>query len=531
MPTDLINLKPYVTATNSWQTLDIISVDTSHSVDQPVGTCRITAFKPLGYNIGINSTITVTAGYPDGGQGVIFKGRVASIDHDYDEQGNVAQLRCEGYMRQLRNPEEVEIPLNYLYPFKLSEVIRNFLYRRGVPTYQVDDMRYYDDDHPTLDYIYIAGNQYIGPESNKIPPRTSLLSWATQKVALYGYRLYDRPDGTVRLSRVSGLPTGTPVATFTEGENIFSVTRSEDTASINNYVIAEGAKFTDSNGIVVQIRNVPAFVPFNPDLNPPGYRVKVIRDAWIQNDDNAECVRAIEEIDNSTRRYAETWETWGSPNIQPGDRVRIISPSTNPNSATDNLRWVLSVDHTITDRGWFTTIQAWAGAGSALPEANDCATMTLGGGSTYHIGDQTRSNFQNPTPVGKEQVFPFTVANTYTSLSVHGLIHGSNHGSITSSTNTPRNLSRVETWQGGVRVSSVDLPTYFDSLSISYASPPTNWEPLHLPLPGSLAAGSAELRFIAGEGVDLQTGQEYDDYEVRGLTIRTCGIGSPVLPT
>lgn len=535
MPTDLLTLTPFATVMGTGGTrMNAVSVSTSHGVDNPIGIATIEVAKPIPAGFDINSTIMVTAGYEQGSQAVIFIGNIAEIDHEYGDDSTVT-FRCEGWARKLRNPQENEVALNYLNPYKLSDVFRYFCDLRDVPTYLVDEMLYYLYPAGTYWYIRIAGNSFSGPDTNRIPPRTPILNWMAQKARLFGYRVYDTPSGMFRCSRISGLPTGTPVATFIEGENIFSVNRNISISDKVNFWTVEGARFTTSAGVVVQIRSVPASVPFDPDLNPPGYRADIIRDNWIVNDDNALGARAIAEIDRSARTVTDQWETWGNPYIQPGQVISIQSPSTNPNYATDNLKWVMNVNHTITNSGFFTTINGWSGAGQVLPTADDCTTVSIGGGSTYHVGDQTRNNFRVPAPNGTTVFFTITVPSTpgsvpYTSMYIRGLIHGSNHGAVTSPNDPPRDLSRVEVWQSGVKVSSVDLPTYFDSLTLSYADGVTNWETLTVPLPGSLVPGTAEVRFVAGDDVDLDLNHFFDDYEVRSLTLTTCGIGYPALP-
>lgn len=530
--TDILNLTYYGAVNVGGTAVDWESISTSHGKDQPIGQATIQAIKPLPAGVDIGSPVQITGGYFAGMQSNIFRGRVSSFQDSFSDSGNVVSLKCEGELWKMKNPQEDAVDLEYSVPTKLSDIIRVLLDLRSVSPYLVDEIRTSDLSMPAYLYIRFGGNLFVGDEAKIIPSQASLLSWATQKVSLFGYYLYDTPSGQVRVSRVSGKPSGTPVATFTEGLDIYSVTRNVDSAQIYNYIEVLGAKYLDTNAVPVQIRSVPAVVPSNADINPPGYRKLRVSDNWIVRTQEANSARLVKELDYGARLIEESWETWGNPDIQPGDVISIVSPSTNPNYATDNLRWVTSVSHSITDRGWNTSLTAWAGGGTILPQANDCATQPIGSGATFHIGDQVRPNFNQPNPYGIEAQINFTVASTYTSLSLSGYIHGSNSPLYNDENGNKiwKNLSRVEVWQSGVRISSVDLPAYYDSPLDSYASIPTNWVRFTIPLAGTLVAGTAQIRIIAGEGVDLQTGKEFDDFEVTGMSVRTCGIGQPVLP-
>jgi hypothetical protein len=131
---------------------------------------------------------------------------------------------------------------------------------------------------------------------------------------------------------------------------------------------------------------------------------------------------------------------------------------------------------------------------------------------------------------------PFTVVDAdYSSLRLLGKCHGTN--SIKNKTSITG--SAVEVWQLEDpnlpqsstnelrRVGSVDLPTADEELSRrrDYASSDHYWQDFSLPLPGSLKAGAAKLVIVCGESDD----GEVDDFELKNLTLKTCGVGEPVI--
>jgi hypothetical protein len=402
--------------------------------------------------------------------------------------------------------------LSWPGPISLKELNRALLVRRGVPSFLLDDTTYPDGTTP----IMLGGNADVDGGAVILPRRTTPQSWLDRLNRLFGYRLFDCPDGTVRLKRVSGLPSDSALRTYEEGVNAYRFERRTDLAPMVTYWEVRGARYTAADGTQVAIRSIPAAVPYSAELDPPGYRRDEASAQELVTQALADAVRNVLEIDRGAPHQVETWEFDGAPDLQPGDVVQVESDTLG----SSGLRWLTGIDQDVTERGgYLAQMEGWAGNGEALAAGADCAEQTLIGSTGVHLGDETIAWYRTPSPSGSTHTVAFTVGSDYTSLSVAGFAHGCNS-----------TVSKVEVWQGGERKGSSDLPVLDENFAqqLDYDQD-QYWTAISLPVPGSLVAGAAELRVIAGSNAAASSAP-IDDFEVRDLVLRTCGVGQPELP-
>jgi hypothetical protein len=232
----------------------------------------------------------------------------------------------------------------------------------------------------------------------------------------------------------SGLGTGwmestslgvllTPPMHYQEGINCYSLQRSRDREPMETWIEVEGARYTGEDGGPVQIRSVPDEVPYAAELDPPGYQHASYSSQDLVTDTQAQGVRNALEVDRSEVYELLTWEAAGRPDLQPGDVVMVTGMH---HDITNQRVWLMSLDQSVTDRGYIARMSGWFGAGQALGAANDCFTVSVGSG-TYHVGEETLSHYRDPSPDGTTIVIPIDVEFAdYTSLRLTGIAHGTN---------------------------------------------------------------------------------------------------------
>jgi hypothetical protein len=512
-----------------------------HGVDQPVGTCTVYCNAPRPASVAINAEIEIEMGYP-GAVRRRFIGVIPDDESVTEMRGHLLRIEGVGRASRLAWPERngIELAAN----ISLKDAFRSLCALRGVETYFADDTTYVDG----ITTITLGGNDQINGGAVRFDSRRDPLAWLIAASGMYGYRVFDSPDGAVRLARVSGLPPESePVAmAYAEGLNCYRIVRRRSNRPMVNYWTVEGARYTDADGATTQIRSIPAEVPYADELAPLGYRADTFASQDIVTDEQAAGVRNALEIDRGSLSNTYEWECAGHPELQPGDVVTLEAPTHG--LATPTRLWLTAIEEAVTDRGYLVSRMAgWAGGGQALAAGNDCVTVAVGipGDGCVHMGDQTLGHYKDPTPDSSAAnedgqmrfTVDFTVADSdYTTLKLSGRTHGTN--SI--NTDTAVTGSVIEVWQlpdpsvpeSGTnemrRVGSIELPTADEELSRArnYADSNTYWQSFVLPITGSLKTGAAELRIVAAE----LDGGGYDDFEIKDLELTYCGVGIPVLP-
>lgn len=514
MRTAAIEQAPATLVTIAGRPVQVETWETQHGVDQPIGTASLTLPLPLPSFVGLNVPVEIQAGYRDSGTHRVFSGRITDIDRDLDDGGSFARVRCTDWMELLDYTDESDLVFPGLT--LLADIFRSLCRRRRVPMYTTDHVFYANG----FTHVYFGGNPYIDNGDVIIEKRTSPLQWLDRKARLVGYRVYGAPNGQARLTRVSGKPD-TAVYGGAEGVDVVRMGRVQRLSDMATFWEINGASYTDGDGVPIKIRSIPASVPPDPLLTPPGYRGRTLSDRDIVTQGRADSIRQIYEIDYSAPRDIVTWETAGNPHMQPGDSIYVTSSTLE---IDPSYRWVMTVRHAWSDRGFWTTFEGWAGAGTQLPHGNDATTVHLATGP-FHLGDEVVPWYAVPAPRGSSLTLPFTVPDTYTAIVLTGLGHGINSQLIDGSPQDELKVSKVEVFQNGESVGTIDLPVMpEDYWAMRDYHNLANWVSFRKPLPGSLEPGRAELVITAGEN------SGYDDFEVRDLALTLTGVGAPVLP-
>lgn len=499
--------------------IDCWEAHAEHGVMQPIGTCSLVLPAPLPADI-FNKSVVVQAGYP-GAVRTIFNGRTPSHGADIDESGKVGRINAVGWASLLDYQDRAD--LKFAGPISLRRIFNALCKRRGVPHYRSEEiLTVFGAD------IRLGGVSEIDDGYLIIDRTTSPLSWLNQKAQLFGYYIFDTPEGRVVQKRVSGLPTTDAVATYEEGVNCYRVGVRSDSRPMVTYWEVFGAKFTKTDGRRVAIRSIPEEVPFSAELDPPGYRRDAKRDPVITSVSLADSVRRVLEVDRSAPAETTTWEADGAPDRQPGDAVQVESAT----CSVSGLRWLMSIQQSVTDRdGYYATMEGWQGAGEILPSGDDCISTAISS-TTYHLGAETIDWYDDPSPDGTDVTLSFTIPDEYSSLTVYAEAHGCNSfyaGAIDDEDSS----SRFEIWQRPEPSEPSSADNQFRKVGdgilpiMEEIAGVVHWQEIHIPIDGSVKAGAARLVLISG--FDASVG-DYDDYEVRELRLVTCGVGEPDLP-
>src|SRR5690606_38531329 len=181
----------------------------------------------------------------------IFSGRLPEHRAAFSEQGGVLTLRPVGWTSLLAYPDRWD--LEFQGPLSLRDLFNALCARRRVPAYLADETT-----NPENTYELMFGaNGYIDGGRIVVPSSTTPLAFLSQLAEPFGYKIFDTPDGTVRLARVSGMPDTDAVVTFTEGEHLERVERGHDISGIINYWDVVGAEYENDYGEIIPIRSIP----------------------------------------------------------------------------------------------------------------------------------------------------------------------------------------------------------------------------------------------------------------------------------
>jgi hypothetical protein len=499
--------------------LPVQGILTDHDVDHPVGVGTITLPTPRPPGLDLGAPVTIYAGF-DGDTIHIFSGTIAEDKAAISQQGGLVRVELEGSAKRLFYAQHQNMVMTG--PLSLSNIFRALCKARGVPRYFSDSTFAPDGVTVTFGGVSVVDGGNIIVKKDSSPGDV-----ITRFARLYGYRMYDRPDGMVRQKKISGLPVGDVMRAYVEGgpsSNVIDVTQDRTLKGAANYIEVLGAQYTAADSSEVAVRSIPATVPFDARFGPSGVNRFSVNDSSILTNARADRVRNVHEIDMSTPHQRWSWTSTGDPFLLPGDVVSMTSPSVGSNTAM----WLMRVSHSISRQGWTTSMEGWSGAGTAQPAGNDCVTQTLVGTQGFHIGNEYLSHYRNPNPAGPEKTIPFTVLEDYSTLTVRYDGHGCN----SFVRNTESTASRFEIWQtiDGVykRVASGEMPRQDENLEQRYPySQDKYWQTnIVIALSGSLKAGGADLKMISGR--DSSVGDN-DDYEVKNVRLTTCGIGEPVI--
>lgn len=504
---------------------DVLDSRAAHGTAQPVGTCELTIPAPIPDWVTLGATVRVEAGYGSA-VGVIFDGRIPDDTAALDESGGVVTVSAVGRASLLAPPARRDI----IFPTgstSLKVIFESLCRMRGVLKYRSDLTI-----SPSGGTLNLGGVTQVDGGKVIIKAGTSLLDWLNRVGDLFGYSVFDTPDGTVRQARILSTPSaGSAVIAYVEGVNLVAHQRQRRSSAIVNDWDVRGAKYTAADTSQVAVRSFTGVVPNDPLLAPLGYRHGDIQDDILVTATLANAARETQEIRSGGLASEWTWTAEGHPLLQPGDAVTIRSVSYDEPVIVAGIEfylpnpvWITSIHQGVAEAGYWADMGAWAGGGTAGAAGNDSLTISLLDSAGRHLGNEYLFNYKRKNPDGVLLKFPFTVPDAYSGMTVRGFSHGANSfvGGVDST------ASKFEVWQGGTNpVGSGELPRQTESLSIDFTNL-SKWTPITIPLSGSLTAGSAEFRIIAGQ--DTSVG-DVDDYEVRDISLVVTGSGTGVYPT
>jgi hypothetical protein len=499
--------------------VDVQEYHGSHDTEQPVGTGSLVLSAPVPEQVAFNATVEVQAGYA-GAVRRVFHGRIPAYDGAIEERGVSARILLEGWASLLTFTDFAD--LSWPGPISLKELFRAICERRGVPLFLADDTTYPDGTTT----IMLGGNADVDEGKIIVPRRQTPLSLLERLSRLFGYRVFDTPAGVFRLQRVSGLPDGSAVATYAEGVNAYRFAWRASTVPMVTYWEVNGARYTAADGTDVEIRSIPAAVPYSAELDPPGYRRDEFSDQALISQGLADAVREVLEIDRGAPQRIQSWEVDGDPERQPGDIVTVQSATADE----AGLRWLMNINRDVTERGFYDRMEGWSGNGAALAAGADCVSELLHGpGGGLHLGDETISWYRTPAPHGTSWTLAFTPATSYSSISVSAYAHGCNSFFV-GGMNSASTVSRLEIWQGSLLIGKADLPVLDENYALQRPySDDQYWTAVEVAIPGRVEAGAAELRIVAGSNAAASFAP-IDDFEIRDVTLRLCGAGGITAP-
>ena len=178
--------------------IDATEASVSFGVDRAVGTCTVYCAAPRPPSAVMNATIEIEMGYP-GASGRRFIGFIPSDESVVDDRGKMVRIEGVGWASRLTYPEYAGIEI--AGPVSLKDAFRSLCELRNIPTYLSDDTTATDG----MTEITLGGNELVDDGHIRIDNRTAPLDWLQRMPPAFGYRVFDSPDGAVRMARVSGL--------------------------------------------------------------------------------------------------------------------------------------------------------------------------------------------------------------------------------------------------------------------------------------------------------------------------------------
>lgn len=215
--------------------------------------------------------------------------------------------------------------------------------------------------------ISLGGNGLIDAGQVRMTAGEQPIAFINRVLSLFGFRDFDCPDGITRTRPLRGAPSGTAVATFTEGTNIIAVPRSgQDPFGIANAVVVDGATGITAAGVDVAYSYETASPAAHALIpNPPGVAIVPLSDQLLVSTTLCSQVGAIAEANYANPTTIE-WESWPVA-LKPGDVVTLTAPTVG---VSGNL-FVTSLSYDVDTSGARMRVVGWTGAAAAVTETED----------------------------------------------------------------------------------------------------------------------------------------------------------------
>lgn len=489
-----------------------------------------------------NAEVEVIAGF-DGFTGRVFHGFIPAWDGVVSARGQWLTVHPIGWSRLLAFPFRFD--LQWSGPISPREIFLALCEMRGVPAVRADLMTAPDG----VTSITVGGNAYVDDGMVTLPGGRDPLRWLAGICEPFGYRIFDTPDGVVRLQRVSGLPPfdsedlGDTIVHFRDTTNVSRVARGYDVSTIINYHEVTGPTYEDAIGATIPIRSLPESI--TPDDRIPvndGIHFQSYSNTLLVTQEMADVVRQVREVDQSEPTYEFDWDGIGLPLVSVGDTVAVTSFTINKVTGGDFLSdlvaalpvplWLTELDLSVSERAGFSgRYTGWAGAGSALASGEDLTIIPLQI-SAVHAGDEYVGWYSQPSPVGTELSWEIEIPERATAVNIVFEVHGSNSQYI-GGQNEDLTISKWEMW----RPEDTERPSASGNLPVideNYAqqldyTQDQYWTRAAVSLRGT-DAGIVTFKLVCGENRNLPAGTKYDDFEIRNAYIHVYGVSLPTLP-
>lgn len=214
--------------------------------------------------------------------------------------------------------------------------------------------------------IWLGGNGKVDAGQVRMAARDTPLAFINRLVGMYGFSVFDCGDGIPRCLPVRGVPAGTPVATFAEGVDCFSVRSRTDVSKVYNSVEVTGASGTDADRKKFAYTYQTASPPSNPAIpNPPGVHVLPVSSSLLSSTSRCQRVGEVQEANNTDQTFVD-WETWPHA-IDPARVVRVTAPTVG----LSGLLFVTSIRHDLSAQGFRCSLSGWAGVATSFTEIAD----------------------------------------------------------------------------------------------------------------------------------------------------------------
>lgn len=504
---------------------DFVSYTTSHRVGQ-TSTATIVLTLPMGDHIQPNAEVIIEDGH-NNLVGRRFWGRIPRWTKNAKESGDLVTINAVGWSSLLTDSDRFE--LTFTGPITIRAIIDSLCSRRGVPSYRADAVL----DETGIIEASLGSNPNVDDGLITISNSNGYLSYARSITEPFKYYVYDDIQGTVRTSRVSGLPNTAPIVNFIESDNIIESQQDYSIDDIVNYWEVIGQTYEDSIGRSIPIRAIPASVPADSRIPVnDGVRYQQYRNNIIDTQQLAEIVRNGLEIDSLGPDEPVRWTSVAVPNVSPGDVVSMESTTLG----IDTLLWVRGVDVSCDENGLIATYEGWAGGGRSLPAGVDRITIPIQDGAV-HMGDENLSWYAHPAPQGLEMSWDFTIPKRATAVNVVFRVHGSNSQFI-GGKNEDLEVSKFELWKLPIvdpeedkAYSSGNLPILNEdyALRLKYATDDTKWSDGAIALKGfDEEQVDVRLKLISGKNADASGGPQ-DDFEIKNMYVEIYGTVEPVI--
>lgn len=527
---DALDTIPNLTVFIDGVPTDVISVSTQHSVRQPVATARIAMNLPRPARVRANAAVMIQAGHNQYVR-TLFNGRIPAWDYAMSNNGDLLTINAVGWSSLLAYRERFD--LTYQGPVLVADLFDSLCSRRAVPLYRADRVT---DPSGEVD-IALGGNRFVDDGIVTVSASGGFVSFLGNVTEPFGYAVYDAPDGTVRQSRISGAPTGTPVVTFTEGINIIDGSLQFSIADVANYHDVHGATYEDEIGASIPIRSIPAALTSDPNIPVNGgVNYSPYQNGMLVTQQLAEIVRNVREIDMSAPTETVRWSSAGLPGVSPGDVVEIVSATLG----ISRRYWVMSMDTTFSPDGFVTRWEGWSGGGQALPAGIDRVEIQLQE-APFHIGDENVPWYAVPSPVGTYKRWNVTIPKRATAVNLYLWHHGTNSQLVDGASNelsvtrwrvfTPdQNPDDPDVKPVTSGTMPIDPEDYEKQLPYStFAYNPTTWEVSN---PGHWTRAAVNLsRLDEGDYVfEIVAGKSagIDDMEGRLVVVEIYGTTEPI---